>query len=159
VEAFNKFTIVPESSLLPVFQAIQQFKSLPDFLMFPAFLTSISQSPTSALAQGPDIETIHAMEAFVSFTNKAWEQSQSVSDTLMYACQNWAMHLSRAPNPWNNTLNLKRIFSFFWDDHLLSWFERQWCLRGLQSCLIVLSEGQELAKVCVCVLSMVFASP
>jgi hypothetical protein len=127
VEAFSKLAIVPESFLLPAFQAIEQFKSLPDFLIFPAFLTSISRSPTgtSAFAQGLDMEIINAIEAFMSFTNEAHERSQSASDTVTYACQNWAMHLSRAPNPQNSMLNLKHIFRVFWDHHLLSWLDRQ----------------------------------
>jgi hypothetical protein len=142
--------IIPESSLLPAFQVIQQFKSLPDFLVLPALLSSTTpQSPTSTLVDGLDRDIIHAMKVFVSYTNGAQERSQSASDAITYACLNWAMHLSRAPNPWNNILNLKHIFKVFWVDHLLSWLERHWCLRGLRSCLIVLSEGQELAKVCI----------
>jgi hypothetical protein len=157
VEAFSKFIpIVPELSLLPAFQAIQEFKSLPDFLMFPVFLTTISQSHPSALAQGLDMEIIHAVKAFVDFTNEVQKRSQSASDTVTYACQHWTMHLSRASNPRNNMPDLKHVFKVFWDNHLLSWLERQWCLRGPQSCL-VLSEGQELAKVCMCVLSIAFA--
>jgi hypothetical protein len=147
VEAINKFMIIPESSLLPAFQVIQQFKSLPDFLMLPVLLSSITpQSPTSALVQGLDMDIIHAIKAFVSFTNEVWEKSQSASNAVIYACQNWVTHLSRAPNPWNNLnmLNLKHVFKVFCDVHLLSWLEMQWCFGGLQSCLVVLSDGQEL---------------
>jgi len=145
VEAINKFTIIPELSSLPAFQAIQQFKSLPDFLMFPAFLTLTPQSPTSPLANLPDMEILRVFNTFVSFTNEARERSRSSSDALTYACQNWAMHYLRAPTPWM----LDHIFKVFWDHHLLSWFERQWCLKGLQSCLDVLSEGQKLITVCI----------
>lgn len=38
LEALSEYIIIPELPLLPAFQAIQQFKSLPDFLMFPAAL-------------------------------------------------------------------------------------------------------------------------
>jgi hypothetical protein len=38
LEATKKFMIVPELSFLPTLQVIQEFKSLPDFLMFPVFL-------------------------------------------------------------------------------------------------------------------------
>jgi hypothetical protein len=147
--------IVPGLSLFPAFQAIQQFKSLPDFFMFPAFLTfPPDNNATSELVLDIEMEVIDAVKAFVSFTNEAQEQSQSTSDALVYACQYWAMHLSRAPNPWDDTLN--HVFHIFWDHHLLSWLERQWCLRGLRSCLVILSEGQELAKVCI--FSIVFVT-
>ncbi|KAG1765657.1 hypothetical protein EDD22DRAFT_968460 [Suillus occidentalis] len=92
----------------------------------------------------PDREIIHAMNAFVNFANEATERSRSSSDALKYACQNWAIHLSGSPNPWDETLN--HIFKIFWNRHLLSWLERQWCLKGLQSCFVVLHAVQTLAK-------------
>ncbi|KAG2061230.1 hypothetical protein BDR06DRAFT_946649 [Suillus hirtellus] len=142
--------IVPELSSQPAFQVIQQFKSLPDFLMFPVFLALRHQdhSTTSASAQGPhllpDLEIIHAMKTFSVFANKARERSQSSSDVLNYACQNWAVHTSRAPKPWDE--KLAQIFKSFWDRHLLDWLERQWCVKDLQSCLTVLAEGEKIAK-------------
>jgi environmental stress-induced protein Ves len=148
LEAMNEQTIAPDMLLLPVFQLIQQFKSLPDFLMFPVFLALRHQNHSGSPLlppQGsrlPDLVIIHAMKAFVDFAKG--EREQSTSDALKYACQNWAFHLSRA-HPWNDELN--RIFKRFWDSRLLSWFERQWCLKGLLSCLLVLSEGQKHAKV------------
>ncbi|KAG0698125.1 hypothetical protein DFH29DRAFT_878207 [Suillus ampliporus] len=84
------------------------------------------------------------MNTFTTFANEAQEQSRSTSDALKYACQNWAVHLLRAPNPWDDTLN--HIFQTFWSRHLLSWLERQWYLKGLRSCLVVLSEGLKLVK-------------
>jgi hypothetical protein len=86
------------------------------------------------------------MTAFMIFATAARERSQSSSDALKYACQNWAVHLSRAQTPWNDTL--EHIFKLFWNRYLLAWLERQWCLKGLRSCLAVLSEGQNIAKVC-----------
>ncbi|KAG2096948.1 hypothetical protein BD769DRAFT_1677903 [Suillus cothurnatus] len=76
--------------------------------------------------------------------NEALERSRTTSDALKYACHSWAMHLSRAPRPWDDTLN--RIFQAFWNDHIISWLEMEWCLKGLQPCLSILSEGQKLAK-------------
>ncbi|KAG2041486.1 hypothetical protein BDR03DRAFT_979442 [Suillus americanus] len=117
--------------------------------MFPVFLALRHQnhSTTFALTQGhlsPDIEVIPAMKVFSNFANKAHERSQSHSDVLNYACQNWAVHISLAPEPWDE--NLAHIFKSFWNRHLLNWFERQWCVKDLQSCLTVLSEGEKLAK-------------
>ncbi|KAG1774635.1 hypothetical protein EV702DRAFT_521224 [Suillus placidus] len=145
-EAVREYIIAPELLLQQAFQAIQQFKSLPDFLMFPAFLALRHQEhSTSALPQGcpPDMEIIHAMKAFSTFAYEARARSRSASDALNYACQNWAIHLSRAPNPWDN--RLAYLFKSFWNHNLLSWLERQWSLRDLHSCLIILSEGQKLA--------------
>jgi len=41
LEAISKYTIVGESLLLPAFQVVQQFKSLPYFLMFPTFISAL----------------------------------------------------------------------------------------------------------------------
>jgi hypothetical protein len=159
LEGINEYTITQELDLLPTFQVIQQFKSLPDFLVLPVFLALRyqDQSFTSALPQAAfpsNVEVVRAMKTFVYFAKEAQEQSQIASAALRYACQNWAVHLSRTRNPWDDTLN--HIFKTFWDHHLLSWLERQWCLKGLQSCLVILSEGQKLAKVCV--LAMILAT-
>jgi hypothetical protein len=148
LETISMLGFCPESSSLPAFQAIEQFKSLPDLLMFSVFVAfrhrdhSIPALPESHFS--PDREIIHAMNAFVTFAKEALERSQSASDALKYACQNWAIHLSRSPNPWDETLN--HVFKIFWNRHLLSWLERQWCLKGLQSCLVVLYAVQTLAK-------------
>ncbi|KAG1836331.1 hypothetical protein DFJ58DRAFT_735065 [Suillus subalutaceus] len=116
--------------------------------MFPVFLAlrhqhhSTSAFPESLLL--PDREIIHAMNAFKSLANEALERSRTASDALKYACHNWAVHLSRAPRPWDDTLN--HIFQAFWNDHIISWLEMEWCLKGLLPCLGILSEGQKLAK-------------
>ncbi|KAG2348515.1 hypothetical protein BDR05DRAFT_524410 [Suillus weaverae] len=148
LEAIKQHNIVPELSSQPVFQVIQQFKSLPDFLMFPAFLALRHQDHSSStLPQGcppPDMEIIHAMKAFSHFASDAHKRSRSPPDVLNYACQNWAVHISRAPKPWDEKLT--HIFKSFWDRHLLNWLKRQWCAKGLQSCLTILSEGEKLAK-------------
>jgi len=147
LEEISKYMVVPELSSLPTFQVIQQFRSLPDFLMFPAFLALRYQNYSTLPIQEShfplDIEVVHTMETFVSFAKLAQERSQTVSGALNYACQNWAIHLLRASNPWDVKLN--HVFNTFWNYHLLPWFERQWCLKGLHSCLIVLSKVEELA--------------
>ncbi|KAG2124910.1 hypothetical protein BD769DRAFT_1466081 [Suillus cothurnatus] len=144
-EAISNYIIVPQWALLPTFQVVQQFKRLPDFLMFPISLALVPQDHvTSASPEAPDREIIRAMNAFITFAKEAQKQSQSSSDAVKYAHQNWVVHLSRAPNPWDDAL--KHIFQAFWNHHLLSWLERQWCLKGLRSCLDILSELQKLAK-------------
>ncbi|KAG1726190.1 uncharacterized protein EDB91DRAFT_1166610 [Suillus paluster] len=138
LEAISKHTIIPEVPLRPAFQVIKQFKHLPDFLGFPAFLVFQPQDHSTHAFQKdcrlPDIEVIYAMTAFAFFAKEAREQSQSASDALKYA----------SPSSWDGGLNT--LFKLFWDRHLLAWLERQWCLKGLRFCLLVLSEGQELAR-------------
>ncbi|KAG2146299.1 hypothetical protein DEU56DRAFT_170275 [Suillus clintonianus] len=151
LEAINEYTIVSNSPLPPAFQVIQQCKSLPDFLTFPVVLALRPQHHSSdskpAIPQGrrfpPDMRIFDAMQAFVSFANEAQDRSRQTSEALKYACQHWAFHLSRTKKSCNN---LHYIFKSFWDHLLLSWLERQWCLNGLQSCLVILSEGEKLAK-------------
>ncbi|OAX36403.1 hypothetical protein K503DRAFT_301230 [Rhizopogon vinicolor AM-OR11-026] len=141
----SKDIVVSEVSLLPTFQAIQIFKGLPDFLIFPAFLAlRYPVHPRYAQRQCDFPSSVHAMKIFIKFAKGAQERSQCASDALNYACQYWAIHLSRAPNSRDDMLN--NVFKAFWDCHLLSWLERQWCLKGLCSSCIILSEGLELAK-------------
>jgi hypothetical protein len=141
--------VTSDVPLLPAFHVTQQVKALPDFLMFPVFLAfrrqhhSTSASPESFVL--PDRDIIHAVNAFESFANASQEHSQSASDALKYACHNWAVHLSRAPHPWDGTLN--HIFQAFCNDHIIPWLEMEWCLKGLRSCLVILSEGQKFVKV------------
>jgi len=148
LEAMNECPISPELLLSAAFQVIQNLKSLPDFLILPVFLALLHHDdPVPAFPYDlPDMDIIHAMTAFTIFANEAQERSRSASDALKYACQNFAVHLSRAPKPWDD--NLHHTFKSFWNHHLLSWLERQWCLKGLRSCLVILSVIQKLAKVC-----------
>jgi len=148
LEAMNECSITPELLLSPAFQVIHNFKSLPDFLMFPVFLALLHHhNPVPAFPHDlPDMDIIHAMTAFTIFAGEAQTRSRSASDALKYACQNFAAHLSQAPKPWDD--NLHRIFKSFWNHHLLSWLERQWCLKGLRSCLVIVSAVQKLAEVC-----------
>ncbi|KAG2744062.1 hypothetical protein P692DRAFT_201856611 [Suillus brevipes Sb2] len=148
LDAINEYIVTSDVPLLPAFHVIQQVKALPDFLMFPVFLAfrrqhhSTSASPESFVL--PDRDIIHAVNAFESFANASQEHSQSASDALKYACHNWAVHLSRAPHPWDGTLN--HIFQAFCNDHIIPWLEMEWCLKGLRSCLVILSEGQKFVK-------------
>jgi hypothetical protein len=148
LEAIGSYIIVPELASLPTFKVVQQFQNLPDFLMFPMFLALISQNHLTSASPGvPDMGIIRAMNVFIAFANEAQERSRLSSDALEYASQNWVVHVSRAPTPWDDALN--HIFQAFWNRHLLSWLERQWCLKGLRSCLDILSEGQKFGKVIV----------
>ncbi|KAG1837141.1 hypothetical protein C8R48DRAFT_743633, partial [Suillus tomentosus] len=148
LEAIGECAISPLLPFSPAFQVIQEVKSLPDFLMFPVFLALRPQdhSTSASLQDCPDIEVIHTMTAFTIFANEARGQSQLSSDALKYACQNWVFHLSRAPARGPADRMLNHEFKLFWDRCLLSWLERQWCLKGLRSCLLMLSEGQKLAQ-------------
>ncbi|KAG2032352.1 hypothetical protein BDR03DRAFT_970340 [Suillus americanus] len=86
VEAISEYTIFPESFLLPAFQVIQQFKSLPDFLMF----------PTSWRLPPPNREIIYAMNVFTTFASEAHKRSRLASDALHYACHHCGPGVPRA---------------------------------------------------------------
>jgi len=148
LEVMNECSISSELLLSPAFQVIQQFKNLPDFLMFPVFLALLHYDhPVPAFPDDlPHMDIIHAITAFTIFAGEAHGQSRSASNALKYASQNFAVHLERAPKPWDD--NLHHTFKSFWNHHLLSWLERQWCLKGLWSCLVILSAVQKPAKVC-----------
>ncbi|KAG2119831.1 uncharacterized protein F5147DRAFT_767298 [Suillus discolor] len=147
LEAINGHIILPEMRLLPAFEVIQQFKNLPDSLMFPMFLAlrhhhSTSSSPSLFPI---DEEIMYAMYAFTTFADEALERSRSASEALKYACQNWAVHLRMIQI--HEMTGLTTYFKLFWNRYLLSWLERQWCLKGLWSYLVVLTEGQIFVKV------------
>jgi hypothetical protein len=112
LETISNYTIVPELALLPTFKVVQQFKSSPDFLTFPMFLTLTPQNHfTPASSELPDGAIIRSMNHFIAFANEAQERSRSSSDALKYASQNWVVHLSRAPHPWDDALD--HIFQTF----------------------------------------------
>ncbi|KAG1788024.1 uncharacterized protein HD556DRAFT_1245812, partial [Suillus plorans] len=92
-------------------------------------------------------ENAALLDALSQLETQSSAMEPELPRALKYACRNWAVHLSRAPHPWDNKLD--HIFHAFWNHRLLSWLELQWCLKGLQSCLVILSEGQKLAKVCI----------
>ncbi|KAG1774701.1 hypothetical protein EV702DRAFT_974413 [Suillus placidus] len=92
-------------------------------------------------------ESTALLDALSELNKQTWKRNSSASEALKYACQNWVVHLSRAPNLWSESLT--HAFKAFWNHSLLSWLERQWCLKDLQSCLAILLEGEKIAKVLV----------
>jgi hypothetical protein len=136
LKVINECTVTEELTSLPAFQAIQHFKSLPDFLMFLAFLAllhrnnTVSASPHERIL--PSMGIIHVIMAFVTFRDQVQKRSRSASEALKYTCQNFVVHLSQAPKPWDDTLQ----HISFWNNHLISWLD-------------ILFEGQKLAKVCI----------
>jgi len=77
LEVMNESSISLELLLSPAFQVIQQFKSLPDFLMFPVFLALFHHNnPVPAFPDDlPDMDIIHAIKAFTIFAGDAQERS------------------------------------------------------------------------------------
>ncbi|KAG2740201.1 hypothetical protein P692DRAFT_20881320 [Suillus brevipes Sb2] len=143
LETITKFNILPKLALQPTFQVIQIFKNLPDLLLFSVFLAFSDEDYSDTQDDSlPNMEIIHSMLAFENLAHQARKRNPPGSAALDYACHNWAFHLLRAPKAWDDTLD--HTFTLFWDNYLLSWLERQWCQKGLQSSLVVLSEGQQL---------------
>ncbi|KAG2055798.1 hypothetical protein BDR06DRAFT_1006638 [Suillus hirtellus] len=80
LEVIDEYIIVPESTLLLTFQAVQQFKNLPDLLAFPVLLSLGHPSQRlSKIYSRADMEIGHAIAFSRTFTNEAQKQSQSAS--------------------------------------------------------------------------------
>ncbi|KAG1774718.1 hypothetical protein EV702DRAFT_974333 [Suillus placidus] len=142
---------VPTDSTLPVtiyHSSVRDYVSDPSNCSLPE-VQSITP-PHSLLAHSSLRLMMQNIPESTALLNSlsSFERKGRGSDALNYACHNWAFHLLRAPKPWDDTLD--HTSTLFWNNYLLSWLERQWCLKGLRSCLIVLSEGQKLKTLEVC---------
>ncbi|KAG2109740.1 uncharacterized protein F5147DRAFT_635171 [Suillus discolor] len=115
-------------------------------LAYSSFRLMIQDIPARTALMDALLELKSQNQATQPHDPRNLQQSRSSSDALKYACQNWFFHLSRALSITDDTLNC--AFKVFWDRHLLCWLEMQWCSKGLQSCLLMLSEGEKLAQVC-----------
>ncbi|KAG1727156.1 uncharacterized protein EDB91DRAFT_1061280, partial [Suillus paluster] len=70
----------------------------------------------------------------------ASEQNLHSSSALEHACQYWSLYLSQAPMVMDG--RLRTFLRNFWRGKLLSWFERQWYVGGLESCIAILDIAQ-----------------
>lgn len=81
-----------------------------------------------------------ALKDFMQYVREGSERNLSSSPALKHACQYWGWYLSQ-----DSTVMDERLRTFlraFWRDKLLSWFERQWYLKGLESCITILNDVQ-----------------
>jgi hypothetical protein len=145
LSALKKFQAKSEFHELQVFPLLAELQAQPEMLFVlilwairhahPSASTNINSTNTSSTPHIP-VE----LENFMQYVRKGSEQSLYSSTALKHACQNWSSYLSQAPMVTDG--RLRTFFRAFWRDKLLSWFERQWYLEGLESCIAILHIAQ-----------------
>lgn len=144
--ALKDFRANPEFRDLHVFEVLSTLQTLPKMLII-VILLAIRHAHPSAFhnikpINGFDDESDMppALKDFMRYVREGSERNLSSSPALKHACQYWGWYLSR-----DSTVMDERLRTFlraFWRDKLLSWFERQWYLEGLESCITILNVAQ-----------------
>jgi hypothetical protein len=81
-----------------------------------------------------------ALKHFIQYVQEESKQHLSSSPALRHACKYWGWYLSQDLMVMDERLHT--FLHAFWWDKLLSWFERQWYLEGLESCITTLNIAQ-----------------
>lgn len=140
--ALENFQAKSEFHNLQVFELLRELQAQPEML-FNVILWAIRHAHPLASHETNSTNgslTPHMpaeLEAFVQCVRKGSEQSLYTSTALKHACKHWSSYLSEAP-----TVMDGRLRKSFWKDKLLLWFERQWYLGGLESCIAILHVAQ-----------------
>ncbi|KAG0693118.1 hypothetical protein DFH29DRAFT_965612 [Suillus ampliporus] len=129
---------------LHVFELLATLQDLPGMLIIVILLAirhaHPSASHNSIDGSDEELDMPPALKHFMQYVHEGSERNMSSSPALKHACQYWGWYLSRDSMVVDERL---RIFlRAFWRDKLLSWFERQWYLEGLESCIAILNVVQ-----------------
>ncbi|KAG0693124.1 hypothetical protein DFH29DRAFT_420384 [Suillus ampliporus] len=81
-----------------------------------------------------------ALKRFMQYVQEESKRNVTSSPALKHACQYWGRYLSRDSIVLDE--RLRTFLRAFWRDKLLPWFERQWYLEGLESCITILNVAQ-----------------
>ncbi|KAG2130622.1 uncharacterized protein EDB93DRAFT_77612 [Suillus bovinus] len=144
--ALRDFRTRSEFRDLHVFELLSTLQALPKTLIVVILLAIRHAHPSTSdnidSTDGSDNESDMppALKHFVQYVREGSERSLSSSPALRHACQYWGWYLSQ-----DSTVVEERLRTFlraFWRDKLLSWFERQWYLEGLESCIAMLTIAQ-----------------
>lgn len=144
--ALKDFRAKSEFRDLHVFELLSTLQALPKMLIIVVLLAIRHAHPSASgdinLMDGSDDESDMppALKHFLQYVREGSERNLSSSPALKHACQYWGWYLSR-----DSTVVDERLRTFlraFWRDKLLSWFERQWYLEGLESCIAILNVAQ-----------------
>ncbi|KAG2038204.1 hypothetical protein BDR03DRAFT_955458 [Suillus americanus] len=144
--ALKEFQAKPEFRDLHVFEVLSTLQALPKMLIIVILLAIRHAHPSAShivnSIDGSDDESNMppALKHFIRYVREGSERNLSSSPTLKHACQYWGWYLSQ-----DSTVVDERLRTFlraFWRDKLLSWFERQWYLKGLESCIAILDIAQ-----------------
>jgi hypothetical protein len=144
--ALKDFQANPEFHDLHVFELLSTLQALPKMLIIVILLAIRHAHPSTShninSIDGSDNESDMppALKHFIQYVQEESERHLSSSPALRHACKYWGWYLSR-----DSTVVDERLRTFlraFWRDKLLSWFERQWYLEGLESCITILNVAQ-----------------
>ncbi|KAG1901083.1 uncharacterized protein F5891DRAFT_1277807 [Suillus fuscotomentosus] len=149
--ALEDFQAKPEFRDLHVFELLSTLQTLPEMLIIVILLAIRHAHPASHvidLIDGSDNEPIMplALKHFVQYVRERSERIFSSSPALKHACRHWGWYLSQNSMAMNE--GLRTYLRAFWRDKLLSWFERQWYLEGLESCITILNLAQTIDFKC-----------
>ncbi|OAX32872.1 hypothetical protein K503DRAFT_571068 [Rhizopogon vinicolor AM-OR11-026] len=145
--ALKEFQPRSEFHDLQVFELLIELEAQPEML-FIVILWAIRHAHPSAShdnhsTNGSSISLMPSeLDDIMRYVRKGIEQSSYSSTALRHACQYWSSYLSQAQMITDG--RLRTFFRAFWKDKLLSWFERQWYLGGLESCIAILHVAQDI---------------
>jgi hypothetical protein len=131
---------------LHVFELLSTLQALPKMLIVVILLAIRHAHPSASHnikpMNGSDDESDMppALKDFMRYVREGSERNSSSSPALKHACQYWGWYLSRDSKVLDE--RLRTFLRAFWRDKLLSWFERQWYLEGLESCIAILNVAQ-----------------
>jgi hypothetical protein len=146
--ALKDFQAKPEFCDLHVFELLSTLQALPKMLIIVILLAIRHAHPpgshiiNSIDRSDDESDMPPALMHFIQYVRKGSERNLSSSPTLKHACQYWGLYLSRETGVVDEPL--RTFLHVFWKDKLLSWFERQWYLEGLESCIDILNEVQSI---------------
>jgi hypothetical protein len=144
--ALKDFQAKPEFRNLHVFELLSTLQALPKMLIIVILLAIRHAHPPGShninSIDGSDDESDMppALKHFIQHVREGSERNLSSSPALKHACQYWGWYLSRDSTVVDD--HLRTFLRAFWRDKLLSWFERQWYLEGLESCITILNVAQ-----------------
>ncbi|KIK37540.1 hypothetical protein CY34DRAFT_452889 [Suillus luteus UH-Slu-Lm8-n1] len=145
-KALEDFQAKSEFRDVHVFKLLSTLQALPKMLIIVILLAirhahpSVSHNIGSIDGSNDESDMPPALKHFVQYVREGSEKNLSSSPALKHACQHWVSYLSQ-----NSTVvdkDLRTYLHAFWHDKLLSWFERQWYLEGLESCIDILNVAQ-----------------
>lgn len=144
--ALKDFQAKPEFRDLHVFELLSTLQALPKMLII-VILLAIRHAHPCASNNVKSMDGFNnesdmplALKDFMQYVREGSERNLSSSPALKHACQYWGWYLSQ-----DSTVMDERLRTFlraFWQDKLPSWFERQWYLGGLESCITILNDVQ-----------------
>lgn len=144
--ALKEFQAKPEFRDLHVFELLSTLQALPKMLIIVILLAIRHAHPPAShiinSIDGSDDKSnmLPALKRFIQYVREESKRNLSSPPALKHACQYWSWYLSRESTVVDE--QLRTFLRAFWRDKLLSWFERQWYLEGLESCIAILDVAQ-----------------